>query len=145
LSAIGDGMLNEGWWPVLWFFAKVVLMVFIFIWLRGTLPRLRYDQFMQFGWKVLLPVSLVWIVAIAGMRLAFNEGIQRQQMFIGIAVFFVILMVILFLIPERKEPEAEEEPAEFDAFAGGFPVPPLPGQEAAPTHHPRMEGEETRA
>ena len=144
LSAIGDGMLNEGWWPLLWFFGKVLLMVFIFIWLRGTLPRLRYDQFMHLGWKVLLPVSLVWIVAIAGMRLAFNEGIGRQQMFIGIAMFFVLLMIILFLVPERKEPEAAEEPEEFDAFAGGFPVPPIPGQElgAADSH---LEGEETRA
>jgi NADH-quinone oxidoreductase subunit H len=144
LSAIGDGMLNEGWWPLLWFFGKVLLMIFIFIWLRGTLPRLRYDQFMHLGWKVLLPISLVWIVAIAGMRLAFNEGIPRQQMFIGIAAFFLVLMIILFLIPERKEPETAEEPEEFDPYAGGFPVPPMPDQDLGPTHS-RMEGEETRA
>ena len=54
---------NEGWWPLLWFFGKLLLFIFVFIWLRGTLPRLRYDQFMGLGWKVLIPVSLAWIVA----------------------------------------------------------------------------------
>ena len=49
---------NTGWWPLLWFFGKVCVFIFVFIWLRGTLPRLRYDQFMKFGWKVLIPVSL---------------------------------------------------------------------------------------
>ena len=49
---------------MLWFIGKVFLFVFFFIWLRGTLPRLRYDQFMRFGWKVLIPVALVWIVAV---------------------------------------------------------------------------------
>ena len=56
---------NTGWWPLLWFIAKVWAFLFVFIWLRGTLPRLRYDQFMAFGWKVLIPVSLVWIVIVA--------------------------------------------------------------------------------
>ena len=68
LSAINDGMLNEGYWPFLWFIAKVMIFIFFFIWLRGTLPRLRYDQFMKFGWKVLIPVSLVWIVLVAAIR-----------------------------------------------------------------------------
>ena len=59
---------NTGWWPLLWFFGKVLVFIFVFIWLRGTLPRLRYDQFMKLGWKVLIPVSLVWIVAVAAVR-----------------------------------------------------------------------------
>src|SRR3954453_4487211 len=56
--SLRDGA-NQGYWPVLWFLAKVLVFIFVFIWLRGTLPRLRYDQFMKFGWKVLIPVSLV--------------------------------------------------------------------------------------
>ena len=56
--SIWDGA-NSGYWPVLWFLGKMLVFIFFFIWLRGTLPRLRYDQFMKLGWKVLIPVSLV--------------------------------------------------------------------------------------
>jgi NADH-quinone oxidoreductase subunit H len=49
--------------PVVWFCAKVVAFSFLFIWVRGTLPRLRYDQLMHFGWKVLTPLALVNILA----------------------------------------------------------------------------------
>ena len=50
IDTIWDGA-NEGYWPFLWFMGKVLFFIFIFIWLRGSLPRLRYDQFMAFGWK----------------------------------------------------------------------------------------------
>ncbi|HEU4541651.1 MAG TPA: NADH-quinone oxidoreductase subunit NuoH [Jiangellaceae bacterium] len=128
LSAIGDGMFNEGWWPLLWFLAKVLLMIFLFIWLRGTLPRLRYDQFMKFGWRVLLPISLVWIVAVAGMRLAFNEGITREQLLTWGGGAFAVLLIITFFWPERKREQPTAEAAVSRGSA--FPVPPMPGQEA---------------
>lgn len=142
LSVIGDGMLNEGWWPLLWFFAKVLLLMFVFIWLRGTLPRMRYDQFMKLGWKVLLPVALVWIVAVAGMRLLFNEGFTRQQVIIGIGAVFVALMIALLFIPERRDREPEEPPGPVDR---GFPVPPLPGQERPPEPPVRPDNSMTSA
>ena len=65
LNVVWDGA-NSGYWPFLWFMGKLMVFIFVFIWLRGTLPRLRYDQFMHFGWKRLIPISLVWIVAVAG-------------------------------------------------------------------------------
>ena len=55
--------------PVLWFCGKVILVVFFMIWLRATLPRLRYDQLMNLGWKVLIPVALLNIVATGGVIL----------------------------------------------------------------------------
>jgi NADH-quinone oxidoreductase subunit H len=121
---------NEGYWPVLWFLGKVMLFVFFFIWLRGTLPRLRYDQFMRFGWKVLIPIALGWIVAVSTIRaVSLNGGFDRTYLLAAIGVVAVLLLVLFFLgEDEGKAGEEEAEQGEFDAFAGGYPVPPMPGQ-----------------
>jgi NADH-quinone oxidoreductase subunit H len=128
LSAINDGMFNEGYWPVLWFLGKVMLFIFLFVWLRGTLPRLRYDQFMRFGWKRLIPVSLAWIFAVAVIRwMSVNGGIQRNYLLIALAVLAVIFAALFFVGGGEEEVETPEpEAGEFDAFAGGYPVPPMP-------------------
>jgi NADH-quinone oxidoreductase subunit H len=64
------GLPSEGLFGFVWWGAKVALILFVFIWLRGTLPRVRYDQLMHFGWKVLIPVAAVWIlVTAAGIAL----------------------------------------------------------------------------
>ncbi|WP_425464406.1 NADH-quinone oxidoreductase subunit NuoH [Nocardioides guangzhouensis] len=125
ISQIWPGS-NEGYWPLLWFFGKVLFFVFIFIWLRGSLPRLRYDQFMAFGWKRLIPISLLWIVAVATIRaVTLDGGVDRQQLLVIIGIMAAIFLV-MFLIPERKS-EEDEEPAVAGApSSGGFPVPPMP-------------------
>jgi NADH-quinone oxidoreductase subunit H len=124
---------NDGWWPLLWFMGKVLCFIFFFIWLRGSLPRLRYDQFMAFGWKRLIPVSLLWIVAVATVRAITLEGdINRSYLLIGIGVIAVLMLGLFFVGEDEDEEEAEAE-AEFDAFAGGYPVPPMPGQSAGAT------------
>jgi NADH-quinone oxidoreductase subunit H len=123
LSLIGDGVLNTGWWPVLWFLGKTIAFLFFFVWLRGTLPRLRYDQFMDLGWKLLVPVSLVWIVAVTVIRALRNsETVSTQQFMIGGAVVVVILVAATFLIPDRK-PEKDSD--EVPLAGSGFPVPPI--------------------
>jgi NADH-quinone oxidoreductase subunit H len=134
LSTINDGMFNEGYWPLLWFFGKVIGFIFLFIWLRGTLPRLRYDQFMRFGWKMLIPVSLVWIFAVAVIRwLNVNGGLDRQTLLIGLAAAGVVFAALFFVGGGEEKAEAEGEPEEFDAFAGGYPVPPpMPATTSSP-------------
>jgi len=119
---------NEGFWPVLWFVGKLIAFIFFFIWLRGTLPRMRYDQFMKLGWKVLIPASLVWIIGVAVVRLArTGDSLDRNTLITIFAVVVIVLLLTAF-IPERKDPAPEAGPTEFDAFAGGYPVPPMPGQ-----------------
>ena len=54
----------------LWFLIKVLIVIFIFIWIRTTLPRLRYDQLMAFGWKVLLPVATINALVTAALVVA---------------------------------------------------------------------------
>jgi NADH-quinone oxidoreductase subunit H len=128
LSAINDGMFNEGYWPVLWFLGKVMMFIFMFVWLRGTLPRLRYDQFMRFGWKRLIPVSLAWIFAVATIRwMSLDGGVDRDSLLVGLAILAVVFAALFFVGGgEEKEETAASEQAEFDAFAGGYPVPPMP-------------------
>lgn len=114
---------NEGYWPLLWFFGKVMFFIFIFIWLRGSLPRLRYDQFMHFGWKRLIPISLVWIVAVATIRsISLDGGIDREYLLIGIGILAAIFL-LLFFVGSSEEEEPAPAPAEAPR---GFPVPPMP-------------------
>lgn len=129
---------NTGWWPLLWWLIKVQLFIFVFIWLRGTLPRLRYDQFMRFGWKVLIPASLVWIVIVAAARVVRNEfSVTTQELLLlgaGALIVIVLGSWILQIRTARQEKRELEEAAAqadkpFDPYAGGYPVPPLPGQE----------------
>lgn len=124
---------NQGWFPLLWFFGKVLLFIFMFIWLRGTLPRFRYDQFMQFGWKFLIPASIAWIMVVAtarGVRNNFDWDTSSMLTKVGLPVAALLLLwtIVDEIRSRRRKPEGAPVPP-YDAFAGGHPVPPLPGQE----------------
>ena len=76
LSGLAVALFLGGWrgpflWGPVWFLLKLLLLIFIFIWMRTTLPRLRYDQLMRFGWKVLLPVATLNAVATAALVVAY--------------------------------------------------------------------------
>ncbi|WP_119678481.1 NADH-quinone oxidoreductase subunit NuoH [Indioceanicola profundi] len=82
ISAITTVLFLGGWLPPfdflsfipgpLWFILKIVFCLFVFVWVRATLPRYRYDQLMRLGWKVFLPFSLLWVVLTAGVLVAFD-------------------------------------------------------------------------
>ena len=115
---------NSGWWPMLWFFAKVILLVFVFVWLRGTLPRLRYDQLMRLGWKVLIPVSLVWIVFLATWLKV--QDWERNDRLVVFGVIGGIALIAALFWPSRK-PEQKPSLAEQvdNRPQGSFPLPPM--------------------
>lgn len=83
MSAMATVLFLGGWLPpfglagawidwvpgVAWFFLKVCFILFLYIWIRATLPRFRYDQLMRLGWKIFLPLTLVWVVMTAGVLL----------------------------------------------------------------------------
>src|SRR5699024_502774 len=120
------------------------LFLFLFIWVRGTLPRMRYDQFMKLGWKVLIPTALGWIIAVALVQGVRQFSDVDLQTLLGVIGGVLLLFVIASFFWPQKRQEEQEEPAEtFDAFAQGYPVPPLPGQELPPSPRKRAMSEAT--
>ncbi len=138
---------NHGWWPLLWITIKIQLLLFFFIWLRGTLPRMRYDQFMKLGWKVLIPVSMVWLMLVATVRALRNENydFQRIVLYVGGGILALLLLSLVVDVLRDRGHKAAAEPGapgdRFDPMAGGFPVPPRPGQALPPVPRRRPRGE----
>src|SRR6266480_5211185 len=83
-------------WPLLWFLVKLFAIIFTLVWIRATLPRFRYDRLMSFGWKVLIPVGLLWILitaALVMLPLATGWEPWRVAVVVGSGALAVILLV----------------------------------------------------
>jgi NADH-quinone oxidoreductase subunit H len=124
-----------GWFTLFWFAIKVLGFFFLFVWLRGTLPRLRYDQFMKFGWKVLIPVSLAWILVVATLRTLSLEGAPQSVVvaFTGGIVLIVLAVSSLFDRARDKNEIAARDIGEVSEPS--FPVPALPATKARLEDH----------
>jgi NADH-quinone oxidoreductase subunit H len=118
-----DGPVLHGFlpwlWPILWFVAKIYLFIFVFIWLRATLPRLRFDRLMAIGWKYLIPVALVWVL-VTGVVLTVDLGaVNRRVLYIGIGVVVALLLLSLFIPAPSDSKSKPSKPSGPDRAATG--------------------------
>jgi len=126
---------DSGWWPLLWFLAKVFLFLFFFIWLRGSLPRIRYDQLMKLGWKVLIPSALGWTLIVATIRVWRRQGGSIGVYLVTGAIVIAVMALVLAsdVAAQRAQQraaalgadDADDAVSKPDRGIGGFPVPPM--------------------
>jgi NADH-quinone oxidoreductase subunit H len=116
ISAVAVTLFLGGWrgpifdflpwlWPLLWFVLKVIGLLFLFIWIRATVPRIRYDRLMNFGWRVVIPVGLLWVLA-TGAIVILPEEIGRDALlrWVGIAAgVMLVLSLVMPLFTRSKE------------------------------------------
>ncbi len=110
-----DGTFAGALLGFLYFAIKVFAFMFVFVWLRGTLPRLKYDRLMDLGWKVLLPVGLVWVLATAAIVVA-QDNLARTDLLRTVFLVAAVLVAIVLVLPlfGRRRPVemAEAQPAD---------------------------------
>jgi NADH-quinone oxidoreductase subunit H len=117
VAAVATTLFLGGWrgpaphflpwlWPVLWFLLKVLLIVYLYIWIRATLPRMRYDRLMAFGWKFLIPFGLLWVLA-TGAVVVLPDVYGRRAVITGAAVLVGAVLALSLVWPlfaPKKKP-----------------------------------------
>ncbi len=119
VAAVATTLFLGGWrgpaphflawlWPLLWFLVKVFLVIYVYIWIRATLPRIRYDRLMSFGWKFLIPFGLIWVLA-TGAVVELPDVYGRRAVILGAAIVLGLVLVLSLIWPlvapsrERRE------------------------------------------
>jgi NADH-quinone oxidoreductase subunit H len=123
VSAVAVTLFLGGWrgpifdflpwiWPLVWFLLKVSAVMFVYIWVRATLPRFRYDRLMSFGWKVLIPLGLAWVLA-TGAIIILPDVYGRDRFFRWAAIAAGVVLVVTLLAPAlSRKPKASPTPSE---------------------------------
>ena len=111
---------NTGYWTMLWFAIKLLVFLFFFVWIRGALPRIRYDQFMSLGWKVMVPISLAWIVLVGTARVLNNStDLSTGQVLVWLGIPLVVILLIAAFWPSKKPDDDELEDELPDGLVDG--------------------------
>ena len=103
------GFERAGWFnvwimPVFWFFAKLMVLLFCTVWVRATLPRLRYDQLMDLGWKYLIEIAFLWLMVSAVIRVSKDQGWPLWVVTPAAVAGAALLYGVLYLsMPKRDE------------------------------------------
>jgi NADH-quinone oxidoreductase subunit H len=91
-----------------WFIVKVWIFLFANVWLRASVPRLRYDQLMDLGWKYLIPASLLWLGVVSVKRVAEFEDWPKVPVVLAAVVgAFLVYAFVAACVPRRDEPPAD--------------------------------------
>jgi NADH-quinone oxidoreductase subunit H len=106
---------------LVWFLAKTFIFMYTYVWLRSTLPRLRYDQLMDLGWKYLIPLSLGWLLVVAAAK------IKVSYAFYTLAGFFVAA-ALLYVATQVGRERREEEQDDFGTASPPRNSTPAPGE-----------------
>jgi NADH-quinone oxidoreductase subunit H len=97
-------------WPIVWFLLKLVAFLFAYVWLHATLPRLRYDQLMDLGWKRLIPLALFWLMLVAALRIASDEDWNGFYVFVAaVGVGLLVWAALALALRTGSKPELSWE------------------------------------
>jgi NADH-quinone oxidoreductase subunit H len=97
-------------WPLLWFLVKVLVVIYLYIWIRATLPRIRYDRLMAFGWKLLIPFGLLWVLA-TGAVVVLPDVYGKREVVIGGAILVGAALALSLIWPLFAPPSSRTEEA----------------------------------
>lgn len=91
-------LIGNSWEGTIWFLLKVLVFLYIYVWFRATLPRLRYDQLMDLGWKLLIPVALGWFLVLAAIRVVRDLDWSNEKVLLtaGAGLVGIVICYVLF-------------------------------------------------